>query len=113
MRALLAVLALGFGWDGGEFDLEDQRSVRADRAPGPALAVSQLRGDEQLPLRSHGHELQRLSPAFDHFVDRKGSRLATLVGTVELRVVQERAAVIANDGIGGCRLRSGAFCDDV
>src|SRR4029077_7158357 len=52
-------------------------------------------------------------PAFDHSGDRESSGLAALVGTVELRAVQERAAVIADDRVRGRRLGARALLENL
>src|SRR5512145_170342 len=92
--------------DPEELDLEDEGRVRPDLAPRPALAVGEVRRDEELPLVAHLHELERLGPPGDDALDRERRRLAALVGTVELRPVDQRAAVIRLHGVG--RLRRGA-----
>ena len=85
----------GFGGrrEGNQFHLENQRFIRSD-LPGPALTVGQFGWDDQLPLRTGLHPLQSFGPAFDDMIGRRRVRLVALVGTVELRAVDQRAAVV-------------------
>src|SRR6202007_1098538 len=100
--ALRSVLTgLGLILNGEQLDLKDQRGVWPDNATGAALAVGQIGGNKQLPLRSYRHKQQRLVPALDHLTDLKGSRLATFIGAVEFRFVEKSAPVVADDGVRG------------
>jgi hypothetical protein len=71
----LWVLAL----DREQFDVENQRGIRADLAARTALAIGQVRGNKELPLRSYRHELQGFRPSLDDLTDREGRGLAALV----------------------------------
>ena len=73
------------------------------------FAVSKIWRNEELILRTDFHQLKRFGPTFDHTADRKGRRLATFVGTVELGAVDQRAAIIYRHGVGALRLRAVAF----
>ena len=56
---------------------------------------------------------ERFGPTLDTARHRKCRRLAALVRTVEFRVVEERAFVVAHDCVGGCRLGAGSFHQDL
>src|ERR1700690_205779 len=73
-----------------QFDIEDQRAVRADRV-GAVFAIGEFGGNEQLPLVTHLHELQCFRPAWDHALDGEGGRRAALDRTVENGPVDQRA----------------------
>ena len=90
--------------DRHQLDLEDERGVRADVGACAAFAVREGRRDEYLPLRSDRHELEHLGPALDDALHRERGRLAAFVGAVELLPVDERAAVLADDGLSRGRL---------
>mmetsp|Transcript_39623 Transcript_39623/g.98116 ORF Transcript_39623/g.98116 Transcript_39623/m.98116 type:complete len:210 (-) Transcript_39623:60-689(-) len=81
--------------DAFDLEREHQHGAGADLGPAAARAVAQLGGDEQLPLGALAHQAQRLRPAADHLLGRERRGLAALVGRVELRAVDERAAVVA------------------
>ena len=99
--------------DGQQLDVENQRRIRADLAARAAFAVSQIRRNVQLPLGSDRHQLQRLGPALDDLPDRERRGLAALVRAIELRAVDQRAAVVGNDGVAGGRLGSVTLLDDL
>ncbi len=56
--------------------------------------------------------MESFGPAFDDSVHLKGRRLAALVGTVKLDATNERAPVVAGDGVRPSGLRARAFSDD-
>ena len=57
------------------------------------------------------HQQQRFLPALDHRVDGERGRLAALVGAVELRAVEQRAAVVHRGLIGHLRRLARAGTD--
>src|SRR5579864_5041388 len=101
---LFLVLAL----DREQFDFKDEGCVGANVGALAAFTVREVRGDEELPLRSHGHELKRFRPALDHSAYWKGCGLTALVRAVEFLAVDEGAAIVADHGVAGCGLRAGA-----
>src|SRR5262249_27582893 len=89
LRLALALLLGALIGDRDELQLEDQHRVGPDVLAPLALPVGEARGDEQLPLRAHRHELEGLRPALDHLGDLEGRRLAAGEGAVELGAVDE------------------------
>src|SRR5271155_1366324 len=74
-----------FALNGDQLHVKNERLIGTNRpAACSARSISEIGGNIELPLRSHGHELQRLSPTLDHAADLKLGRLAALVGVVEL-----------------------------
>src|SRR5882762_5985511 len=49
-----------------QFDVEQQRRVRRDRAAGAAGAISELRRDDERPLAADLHAREALIPALNH-----------------------------------------------
>src|SRR5208282_6365463 len=99
-----SLLALALNRD--QLDFEDESGVGTDVRPCAVGAVSKIGRNEKLPLRPHGHELYRLRPPLDDSIQGKRGGLAALVGTIEFLAADERAAVVANDSVGGRGLRS-------
>ena len=62
-----------------QFDFKDQRRVRTNIGAHRTLAIGKIRWNEQLIFCSLLHQLKRLSPSFDHAINRKGRRLAALI----------------------------------
>ena len=92
-----------------QFHLKDQRGVGGNPARAAALAVGELRRNEQLPLVADLHQLQGFRPTWDDSVDRKLSRLAALDRAVEHFAVDERAVVVGADRVGRLRTRAVPF----
>ena len=95
--------------DRDQLDVKDKSFTGTDVSTCAAIAVGEIGGNEELPLRSDRHQLQRFGPALDHASDGKRSRLSTLVRAVEFFAVDQRAAIIDGDRIGRCGLRTCAF----
>ena len=103
------------GWrrlDVDKLDLENQRRVRPDLSAGALRTICKVSWNEELILRALLHQLQRFGPTFDHPIDLKSSRLIAFVGTVELRPIDQRAAIIGHNGIGFFWRRTGTFLED-
>src|SRR5713101_3703462 len=88
----LRLVGLGLLLNRQQLHFKNQRRVRTNIPARASLRVSQRRGNEQLPLRSHRHQLQRFCPALDHSIYRKRCRLATLIRAIEFRAVDETPA---------------------
>src|SRR6266576_3956083 len=101
-----------FRLDGEQLNLEHESGIRTDRGARLARTVSQVRRNKELPLGSHGHQQQRFGPTLDDSANRKTRRLAALVRAVELRAVDERAAIVDGDGVSCCRLCSRALLEN-
>ncbi len=79
--------------------------TRLDRAAGTgARAVCQGGGNPEPVLRADLHERNALCPSFDHAPKIERARFV-LPGFVELRAVEQRAAVVADDRILSGRAR--------
>src|SRR5208282_1391731 len=105
----LALIVFRLFLDREQFDLKNQSRIGLNStALLPPLAIGKVRRDEELPLRSHGHELQRFCPPFDNLTDSKRRRLSALVGTVKFRAIDESATVVANHRVGRGGLQSGS-----
>ena len=100
-----------FPVDAEQLDFENQHAVGLDRRAGWVRPVGQVAGHEELPLVADFHFLQCLGPAGDHAVDGELGRLAA-VGAVELRAVEQRAAIVATDFVGERGRRAGALLED-
>src|SRR5256885_748299 len=85
--------------DGNQFHLEDQGAVGPDRPARPALSVSELRGNHELPLGTNRHELNRLPPSLDDALYWKRRRFILLVGAVKLGAVHQCAPIVAHDTV--------------
>src|SRR6185312_7254103 len=105
------LLGLGFRLLNGEqLDVKYQRGIGTNASVrSAAFAVCQIRWYEELPFGACGHELQSLSPAFDHAIHREFCRSAVLGGAVKLSPVDQSAGVVALHGVSGCGLGTGAF----
>ena len=62
-----------------QLDFKDEGAVRSNFGAGAALAVGQVRWDEQLPFGALFHQLQGFLPAGDDPVGPKGCRLIPAV----------------------------------
>src|SRR5262249_58222924 len=80
-------------------------------AARPAIAVAEVRGDDQLPLASHAHRGDAFVPALDHAAaaEREHERLAAIDRGVELLAALEPAGVVDADGVSGLGPRAGAL----
>src|SRR5262245_64087141 len=81
---------------GEELDLEDERGAGRDDAAGAALAVAQVRGNDQLALAAHLHGAHAFVPALDHspLADREHERLAAIHRAIELLAALDYACVV-------------------
>src|SRR5262249_16710451 len=95
-----------------QLHFEDQRLFRTNRAFS-RWTIGEIGRNEELPLGSYGHQLQSFRPAFDYAAQREGGRLVAFVGAVELGAVDEGPTIIANHGIAGCGLGTGAWSEDL
>src|ERR1035441_4443219 len=66
-----------------KFHLEHQRAVRRDLRAGAVRAVSEVRGNLELELVPHLHELEALGPSGNDSVQRETDRLSAFHGTVK------------------------------
>src|SRR6476469_5618260 len=91
--------------DAEQLDLEDQGGAGRDHPDGPAIAVAQMSGDDQLALASHLHRDDAFVPALDH------AALAhrELERAVELLSALEPAGVVHAHGVAGFGTRAVAL----
>ena len=73
--------------------------MRSDLPASALGAVGEVRRDIELPLVTLFHQLECLTPASNHAVERKGDRFATLVGTIENSPVGKRSVIMHRDQI--------------
>src|SRR5277367_6620705 len=112
LRERPACLSSLFALNGDQLHVKNERLIGTNGpAARSARPISEIGGNVELPLRSNGHELQRLRPTLDHAADLKLGRLAALVGAVKLCSVDQPAAVIANHRIAGGGFCAGAGCE--
>src|ERR1035437_2013121 len=83
--------------------LEHQRAVRRDLRAGAVRAVSEVRGNLELELVPHLHELEALGPAGTDSVQRETDWLSAFHGTVEHCAVEQGAVVMHFHGIRAFR----------
>src|SRR5688572_18844236 len=103
-----ALLSLGRCRDDlQQFDLEQQRCA-ARNGRTPRVTVGEVRWTHQSCFAADLHLLHALGPARDHTAQRELRRLVTPIRAVELRAVDERAAVVNLHGIAGRRRWTGA-----
>ncbi len=77
-----------------QFHLKNQGHACFDGASGGGLvSVGQIRRDVQDVFGTFAHQLQTFGPTFDHLVQAKGGRLATVNGRVEHGTVKQGAFV--------------------
>mmetsp|Transcript_62885 Transcript_62885/g.124211 ORF Transcript_62885/g.124211 Transcript_62885/m.124211 type:complete len:213 (-) Transcript_62885:78-716(-) len=106
----LSNLLLGGGhlapFDFEDLNREDEAVAATDLGRAATVAISEVRGDVELPLVALNHELHRLRPPFDDLVGRKSRRSAAGVTAIEggpRGVRGSRAAlVVALTGRIGC-----------
>src|SRR5229473_5423934 len=100
-------------FDRNEFDIENERGIRADgRAGSAALTVCELRRDIELPLGADGHELNRFRPTLNDPANGNLQWFAALIGTIEFGIVHKSAAIVAEYSVFRRWLGTGAFFDD-
>src|SRR5260370_13633940 len=81
-------------FDRNEFDIENERGIRADgRAGSAALTVCEIRRDIELPGGADGHELNRFRPTLDDPANENLQWFAAVIGTIEFGIVQHGAAL--------------------
>jgi len=110
---LLCGLLLRRGLDVYEGDLEDDRAVGGDGLAGALGSIGEGRGDGELVLAAHVHELEAFGPAGDDLVQGDEGGLAAGDRGVEGRAVEELADVVDLDRVGGLGARARALRDDL
>jgi hypothetical protein len=97
--------------DAEQLHLEDQGGAGRDHPAGPAIAVAQMRGDDQLALASHLHRDDAFVPALDHaaLAHRELERAAAVHRAVELLAALEPAGVVHAHGVAGLGPGAGAL----
>src|SRR5882762_1260535 len=99
--------------DGQQFHLKNESRTRADVCACTPISIGEISGDEQLPLRSNGHELKSFRPPLDDSVYGECYRLTGLVRAVKFLAVDESSPVIADNAVGSCGLRASALFQDL
>ena len=94
-RRIISLLLLGGALDREQLEGEDENGSAWDGGAGPAIAVSQLAGNVQLPFTTFLHELHGLGPALDDLVGGEGEGRTALVAGIEFGPVNEGAGVVA------------------
>src|SRR5579863_2920764 len=92
------------GLNANQLNLKDERGIGTDDAASAAFSVSQIGGHDNLPLGTHGHELQHFLETGNHIFHFKRHRFPGLFGTIELRSVHKRSLVVAKNCVGFRRL---------
>src|SRR5207249_3021166 len=92
-----------------QLDLEYESRVRTDIPAGASFAISEIRRDENLILRTWFHQLQCFRPAFDDAIHRKSRRLPAFIGTVELGAIDKSPTVIYHHCVGLFRGRTASL----
>src|SRR6187551_1387389 len=103
-RFMAGLLSRGLlSLDAEQLHLEDQGGAGRDHPAGPAIAVAQMRGDDQLALASHLHRDDAFVPALDHaaLAHRELERAAAVHRAVELLAALEPAGVVHAHGVAG------------
>src|SRR5262249_53720032 len=97
--------------DPDQLHFEDEGGARRDHAARPAIAVAEMRGDDELALAAHAHRADAFVPALDDAAapDRKHERLAAVVRRIELLAALEPARVVHPHRVAGLRPRPGAL----
>ena len=85
--------------DAEQFDLEDKHSIGADGIARAILSIGQIGRDEELPGSPHRHLLESFAKAGNEAFDQKSGGVPGGVGTVELRPVEQRPAILAADRV--------------
>ena len=81
--------------------------------PASAVAIGQIRRNEQLPLRSHRHQLQRLGPALDDSAHRERDRLTAFLELSNSLPLISVPLIVAGDRVGRRRLRPCSRCQNL
>src|SRR5260370_25603120 len=91
--------------DPEQLDLEDQRGAGRDDAARAAVAVPQVRGDDQLALAAHLHGDDALVPALDDaaLAHRELERGPAVHRAVDLGSALEPAGVVHAHGVARLR----------
>ena len=71
------------------FYFKNERGIRTDDVACPALAIGQVRRDENLPLGPYGHELQDFLETGDDAFNFKGDGFSRPRRAVKLGPVKE------------------------
>src|SRR5580698_1547798 len=95
--------------EGDQLHFEDQRAVRPDLGTDLPIPISQVRRNKKTPLAAGRHQLKSFRPAFDHRIEREGSRLPATDRTVEYSTVDQRTMIMAGDLIRCQRLTTRTF----
>src|SRR5579863_8633877 len=110
-KSLLRCAPGGLNWLGRRdvlntyhFHFKDECGIWSDDVARSALAISQIRRDENLPLGSYGHELQDFLETGNNIFYFKGHGFSRPRGAVKLGPVKERSLVVAQDRVGFHRL---------
>src|ERR1017187_782846 len=87
--------------DPQQFDLEDQGRASGDGTRTPGVSIRDRRRTDQPGLSPDLHLLNALRPAGNDLVEAERRGLVSLVRTVKLGPVDQRAAVVSRNRIGG------------
>src|SRR5262249_11054062 len=85
-----------------ELDVEHQRRVRREHAPGAARTISELGGNDQRSLAAHLHSGNTLIPSRNHLTgsELELKRIVAIAGAVELlSLTIRRGAVVQPPGV--------------
>ena len=96
-----------------KFYFKNQRLIWSNGTAGTVGSVGEVRRDEELDFSAFFDELNTLGPAGDHAIQREFNRLVPFVGAVKFLPVEQRAAIIDQDGVGGLRGFSGSRFEDL
>src|SRR6266550_4515953 len=101
------------GVDREQLHLEDQRRARRNHIARAAVAVAEMRRDDELALATDAHRADAFVPAFDDapLADRKHERLAAIHGRIELLPALEPSCVVHADVVTGLRSPARALDD--
>src|SRR4029077_2365547 len=110
-HALVLIFILGL--DREQFHFKNEGGIRADVGALASFSIGQIGWNDQLPLRSYGHELKGFGPTIDYAADRKPCWVRALVGAVKFFAIDERASIVAGHGVAGGGLWSGASGQDL
>src|SRR3990172_3125890 len=89
--------------DAQQLHLEDQSGAGRNDAGRPAVAIAQMRGDDEPALAAYLHGGHALVPALDDAApaQREGEGLAAVHRAVELGAILEPAGVVHGDRVTG------------
>src|SRR5689334_5472662 len=91
-----------------QLDLENQRGSTGDGGRVAGVPIGDRRGTYEPGLAADFHFLYAFGPTRDDAVQRELRGLVALVGTIEFRSIDERAAIVHLYGVRGGRRGSGA-----